>query len=66
MLVQSLRSVAVVADPTQLEILLPRAVLAPAVIYSATTVSVTSSAVVPSDVASAACKQVSVVSILAI
>ena len=66
MLVQSLRSVAVVADPMQLEILLPRAVIAPAVTYSTTAVSVTSSAVLPSDVASAACKHVSTVSILAI
>ena len=52
--VQLRRSSAVVADPMQLEMSLPRAVLAPSVMYWLTTVSVTSSAVIPSDVASAA------------
>ena len=52
MLIQTLRASALVADPMQLEMLLPRADFAPSLTYWLTGMSGTSSEVTPSDVAS--------------
>ena len=56
MLMQTLRASAPVADPMQLEMLLPRAEFAPSLIYWLTAVSVTLSEVIPSAVASVSYK----------